>query len=103
MVGEGQTNNNDERVMAEAGAQQNIQTTIINDRAAVWIVLVLLAFVAAYALDRSFSAIDKAAQAETDARLAQYYATDLKVFMGMQGMKPPSEPWGTQKSKGPKK
>lgn len=51
---------------------------------------------AGYARAKAEDAKDEANRAEREARLAEYYAVDLKEFLAEKGLHPPQEPWTRQ-------
>lgn len=50
-------------------------------------------FFTALAIALTVGALIYAGVAEREARLSQYYAIDLEVYMLKQGLKPPPDPW----------
>jgi hypothetical protein len=80
-------------VVTENRGSGQTQTVIISDSAAKWLVIVFLAFAAAYAVVRAEGAHDAARTAQQEADLAKYYTIDMETYLFKQGLTPPADPW----------
>lgn len=92
MVSGGQTNLNDERVTAEAGANQTV-VRIEMPKESPW---------KHPAIYIAIGALLLAFWAEREARLGEYYAIDLELRQAQAGMHPPADPWGKAPKENPK-